>query len=113
MTDWYIAGICDETFWAVVGKQKLKGRTAGEVLRQLVAEAREPDLSWISKARLLDALCRLELSFGIKRRSEQIQWVLNPFRDPPEASGYASTIAEAIDALVHAAQLHHHSAERA
>ena len=113
VTDWYIAGLCDETFWAMVGKQKLKGRTAGEVLRQLVAEAREPDLSWISKVRLLDALCRLELAFGIKRRGERIQWVLNPFRGPPEASGYASTIGEAIDALVHAAQVAHHSAERA
>ena len=113
MTDWYIAGICDEMFWAMVGKQKFQGRRAGEVLRQLVAEAREPDLSWISKVDLLDALCRLELAFGIKRRGERIHWVFNPFRDPPEASGYASTIGEAIDALAHAAQVRHHSAERA
>ena len=113
MTDWYIAGICEEMFYALVGKQKLQGRTAGEVLRQLVTEAREPDLSWISKADLLDALCRLELAFGIKRRGKRIQWVLNPFRDPPEASGYARTIGEAIDALVHVAQVRHHSAERA
>ena len=74
----------------------------------------EPDTSsWISNVRLLDALCRLELAFGIKRRGERILWVLNPFRDPPEASGYASTIGEAIDALAHAAQVRHHSAERA
>ncbi len=113
MTDWYIAGIRSKTFCALVAKQKLEGRTAGEVLRQLVAEAREPDLSWIAKADLLDALCRLELAFGIKRRGERILWVLNPFRDPPEASGYASTIGEAIDALVQVAQVRHHSAERA
>ena len=65
MTDWYFAGMFDETFWAVLGSQKLRSRTAAEVLRPLVAEAREPDLSCISKVRLLDALCRLELTFAI------------------------------------------------
>ena len=72
MTDWYIAGMGDEMFRAQVGKRKLQGRTAGEVLRQLVTEAREPDLSWIWKADRLDALCRLELAFGIKRRGKRI-----------------------------------------
>ena len=53
MTDWYFAGMFDETFWAVVRKQTLRGRTAAEVLRLLVVKAGEPDLSWISKLRLL------------------------------------------------------------
>src|ERR1700747_1063714 len=95
----------DETFWAVVGKQRLKGRTAAEVLRPLVAQAREPDLSWMSKVRLLDALCRLDLSFAIKRRGGRIHWMLSPFRAPPEASGHAKTIGEAIDALIRSARI--------
>jgi hypothetical protein len=94
----------DETFWALVGKQKPKGRTAAEVLRPLVAEAGEPDLSWMSKARLLDALCRLELSFAMKRRGMRVQWALTPFRDPPGASGDAETIGDAIDALIRVAR---------
>ena len=94
----------DETFWGVVGKQKPKGRTAADVLRQIVAKAGEPDLSWLSKVRSLDALCRLELSFTIKRRGDQIQWVLNPFRNPTEGNGIAATIGEAIDALTRVAR---------
>ena len=39
MKDWYFAGMFDEAFWAVVGKHKLKGLTAAEVLRPLVAAA--------------------------------------------------------------------------
>jgi len=105
MTDWYFAGMFDATFWGVVGKQKLRGGTAGEVLRQIVAKAREPDLSWIAKAYLLDALCQVELSFAIKRRGEQVEWVLNPFRIPSESNGIAMTIGEAIAALVRAARV--------
>lgn len=105
MTDWYFAGMFDETFWAVVGKQKFRGSTAAEVLRPLVAEAGEPDLSWMSKVHLLGALCRLELAFAIKRRDDRVQWILKPFRDPPDASGDAETIGEAIDALVRAARV--------
>ena len=104
MTDWYFAGMFDETFWAAVGKQKLMGRTAAVVLRQLIAEAGDGDLTWLSTAGLLDALCRAELAFEIKRRGERVQWVLNPFRDRPDASGYAGTIGEAVDALVGAAR---------
>ncbi len=109
MTDWYFAGMFDEKFWALVGNQEIKGRTAAEVLRPLVAKASEPDLSWISKVRLLDALCNFELAFAIERRGEQVQWVLNPFREPPEASGFAKTIGEAIDALSRASQIRHHA----
>jgi hypothetical protein len=105
MTDWYFAGMFDEEFWAVVGKQKLSGRTAAEVLRSLVAGAGELDLSWMSKVRSVDTLCRWELAFVIKRRGKQVQWVLNPFRDPPEASGDAETIGEAIDAFIGAARM--------
>ena len=105
MIDWYFAGMFDETFWAVVGKQKLKGRTAAEVLRPLVAKAGELDLSWMSKVGLLDALCRLELSFAMKRRGKRVEWALTPFRDPPGASGDAETIGEAIDALIGAARM--------
>ena len=79
--------------------RKLKGRTAAEVLRPLVVKAGELDLSWILRFVLLDALCHLEFAFAIKRRGERVQWVLNPFRDPPEASGDAETIGDAIDAL--------------
>jgi hypothetical protein len=107
MTDWYFAGMFDEAFWAVVGKQKLKGLTAAEVLRPLVAAAGEQDLSWMWNAHLLDALCRLELSFTIKRRGEQIQWVLGPFRNPTEGNGIAATIGEAIDALIKSARIRH------
>jgi hypothetical protein len=105
MIDWYFAGMFDATFWGVVGKQKPKGRTAGDVLRQIVAEAGEPDLSWLSKSRLLDALCRSELSFAMKRRGMRVQWALTPFRDPPGPSGDADTIGDAIDALIGAAQM--------
>jgi hypothetical protein len=97
--DWYFAGMFYERFWAVVGKQKLKGRTAADVLRPL-AKAGEPDLSWMSKVQLLDALCRLGLSFAMKRRGMRVQWALTPFRDPPGPSGDAETIGEAIDALI-------------
>ena len=107
MADWYFAGMFDEAYWAVVGKQKLSGRTAGEVLRQLVAEAAEPDLSWMAKVGLLDALCRFELAFAINRRGERLEWVLNPFRDPPEARGNATTLGGAIDALSRAARVRH------
>ncbi len=57
------------------------------------------------RAHLLDALCHLELAFAIKRRGERVQWMLNPFRDPPEASGDAETIGDAIDALTRAARM--------
>ena len=107
MADWYFAGMFDEAFWALVGKRKISGRTADEVLRQLVAEAGEPDLSWIAKVGLLDAICRFELAFTINRRGEWLEWVLNPFRDPPEASGNATTLGEAIDALSRAARVRH------
>ena len=60
----------------------------------------------IDEASMLDVLCRAELAFEIKPRGERVQWVLNPFRDRPEASGYAGTIGEAIDALLEAAQGH-------
>jgi hypothetical protein len=104
MTDWYFAGMFDQTFWAVVGKgKKISGRTAAQVLRPLVAKAREPDLSWMSKVYLLDALCHCELAFTIKRSGEQVQWVLNPFRYPLDARGDAETISDAVDALAKAA----------
>jgi hypothetical protein len=95
MTDWYFAGMFDEMFWAQVGKQRIIGRGAAEVLRQLIAEAGDGDLTWLLRASMLDALCRAELAFEIKRRDERVQWVLNPFRDRPDASGYADTIGEA------------------
>jgi len=82
MTDWYFAGMFDETFWAQVEKQRFTGRGAAEVLRQLIAEAGDGDLTWLSRASMLDALCRA--AFEIKRRSERVQWLLNPFRDRPE-----------------------------
>lgn len=100
MTEWYFVGMFDEAFWAVVGKQKIDGRTAAEVLEPLVAEAGESDISWMSEVRLLDALCRLELAFAIRRKGDRVQWVLNPFRDPPDTAGDAATIGEAIDALI-------------
>jgi hypothetical protein len=78
MTDWYFAGMFDETFWAQVGKQRFTGSGAAEVLRQLVAEAGDGDLTWLSTAGLLDALCRTEVAFELKRRGERVQWVLNP-----------------------------------
>jgi hypothetical protein len=100
MKDWYIAGMFDETFWAQVGKQRFSGKQAAGALRQLVAEAGEADLTWLPSASALDTLCRVGLAFEIKRKGERVQWVLNPFRDQPKASGYAVTIREAIDALV-------------
>ena len=39
MKDWYVAGMFDETFWAQIGKQRFSGKTAAEMLRQIVAEA--------------------------------------------------------------------------
>jgi hypothetical protein len=57
MIDWYFAGMFDEVFWAMIGNQQIMGRTAAEVLRPLVAEAGELDLSWMTKVWLLDALC--------------------------------------------------------
>jgi hypothetical protein len=105
MTDWYFVGMFDESFWAVVGKQKIDGRTAAEVLGPLVATADESDLSWISEVRLLDALCRLELAFAIRRKGDRVQWVLSPFRDPPDTSGDAETIGEAISALIQSARI--------
>jgi hypothetical protein len=109
MTDWYFAGIGNETFWALVGEREIKGRTAAQVLRPLVTEASEPDISWISKVLLLEALSRFELAFVIERRGEQVQWVLNPFLEPAEASGFAKTIGEAIDALSRASRIRHHA----
>jgi hypothetical protein len=100
MTNWYFAGMFDETFWAQVGKQRVSGKESAEVLRQVVAKARETDLTWLASAKQLDALCRLELAFEIKRRGERVHWSLNPFRIRPEAIGSANTIGEAIDALV-------------
>jgi len=101
MTDWYFAGMFDEMFWGQVGEKRLIiGTGAAEVLRQIVAEAAEADLTWLVNANQLDALCRAELAFDIKRRGEGLRWVLNPFRDQADASGYAVTIREAIDALV-------------
>ncbi len=44
---------------------------------------------------MLDALCRAEVAFEIKRRGERVHWV---------ASGYAGRIGEAIDALTKAVQ---------
>ena len=99
MTDWYFAGMFDETFWGHVGKDRFSAKQADEVLRQLIAEAGESDFTWLPHAKRLDALCRLEVAFEIKRRGERIRWVLNPFREQPEASGFAKTIGEAIDAL--------------
>ena len=75
------------------------------MLRQLIAEAGDGDLTWLSSAGMLDALCRAEVAFEIKRRGERVQWVLNPFRDRPDASGYAETIDKAIDALVATARI--------
>jgi hypothetical protein len=34
---------------------------------------------------------------------------LNPFREPAEASGFAKTIGEAIDALSRASRIRHHA----
>jgi hypothetical protein len=70
-----------------------------------VAAAGEQDLSWVRTAPLLDALCRFELSFTIKRRGEQIQWGLNPSRNPTEGNGMAATIGDAIDALIRSARI--------
>jgi hypothetical protein len=100
MTDWYFAGMFDETFWTQVGEQRFSGKGATGVLRQLIAEAGDADFTWLPSASALDALCRAEVAFELKRKGERIQWVLNPFRDQPEASGHAATIREAIDALV-------------
>jgi hypothetical protein len=105
MTDWYFVGMFDQAFWAVVGKRKIDGRTTAEVLEPLLAEAGEPDLSRMSEVRLLDALCRLELAFVIRRKGNRVQWVLNPFRDPPDTSGDAETIGEAIEALIRSARI--------
>lgn len=105
MTDWYFAGMFDEAFWAHIGEQRFTGTHAAEVLRQLIAEAGEGDLTWMPRSQQLDALCRAEMSFEIKRKGERLQWVLNPFRVQPGASGYVDTIGEAIDALTGATQI--------
>jgi hypothetical protein len=104
MNDWYFAGMFDETFWAEVGEQRITGKGADEVLRQLVAEAGEPDRSWLPHVGRLDALCRSEIAFEIKRRGERIDWVLSPFRDRPDATGSASSIGNAVGALTAAAR---------
>ena len=105
MTDWYFAGMFDEAFWAHIGKHRFIGAHAAEVLRPLIAEAGEADLTWLPHAQRLDALCRAEMSFEIKRKGERLQWVFNPFRDQPAASGFADTIGEAIDALTGATRI--------
>ena len=99
MTDWYFAGVFDETFWAQTGKQRTVGTHAAEVLRTLIAGAGEADLTWLPHAQRLDALCRSEMSFEIKRNGERLQWVLNTFREQAEATGFAETMGDAIDAL--------------
>jgi hypothetical protein len=104
MTDWYFAGMFDETFCAQVGKQTSSGKTAAEVVRWLVTKAGETDLTWLPDIHNLDSLCRMELGFAIRRKGERVQWVLNPFRNKPAAAGYVSTIGEAIDALFQAAR---------
>jgi hypothetical protein len=110
MSDWYFAGLFEETFSATVGNHMIHGRTAAEVLRVLVAEASEPDLTWIGLAQILDMLCVTEIAFELKRNRDKIQWVLNPFRDSPDASGSAPTIGEAIDALHAAARCRYQTA---
>jgi hypothetical protein len=109
MTDWYFAGMFDETFWAQVGKQRFSGKESAEVLRQVIAEAGEADLTWLPSAKRLDALCRMETAFEIKRRGVRIEWVLNPFRTPSEERGIAETIGDAIDALIRAARMRYGS----
>ncbi len=104
MKDWYFAGMLEQTYWGEVGRQRISGEASADVLRQIMAEAGDTDLTWLATAKQLDALCRLEYSFEIKRKSERIVWVLNPFRDQPQASGFAETVAEAIGALVRIAQ---------
>ena len=104
MKDWYFAGMFDQTYWGQVGRRRISGEASADVLRQIMAEAGDTDLTWLATAKQLDALCRFEYSFEIKRKGERIVWVLNPFRDQPQASGFAETVAEAIDALVHIAQ---------
>jgi hypothetical protein len=86
-------------------KQRFTGIGAAEVLRQMIAEAGDGDLTWLSSASMLDALCRAEVAFEIKRRGERVQWVLNPFRDRSDASGYAETIGKAIDTLITTARI--------
>ena len=103
LPDWYFAGLLDKSFCAQVRKERIIGKEAAEVLHQLVAEAGEADLTWISSAKQLDTLCRSEVSFEIKRTGARIQWVLNPFRERLGAIGFARTIGEAIDALVSSA----------
>ena len=105
MTDWYFAGMFDEAFWAHIGKRRIVGTHAAEVLRTLIAEIGEADLTWLPHAQRLDALCRSEMSFEIKRNGERLQWVLNPFRDQPGASGFAETIGDAIGALAVATRI--------
>jgi hypothetical protein len=105
MTDWYFAGLFDETFWAQIGKQRIHGRGAAEVLRQVIAEAGEADLTWLSNVGLLDAMCRAGHAFEIRRKGDRLQWVLNPFREQAAARGSAETIGAAIDELSKAARL--------
>ena len=99
--DWYFAGLFEESFWAQAGKkERIIGKEATEVLRQLIAEAGEADLTWLPSVEQLDALCRQGDSFEIKRRGDLIHWALNPFAMTPEAIGSAHTIGGAIAALV-------------
>ena len=99
--DWYFAGLFDESFWAQAGKkERIIGKEAAEVLRQLVAEAGEADLTWLPSVGQLDALCRQGDSFEIKRKGGLLQWALNPFASTPEATGFVDTIGGAIAALV-------------
>jgi len=56
MKDWYFAGMFDETFWAQIGKQRFSGKTAAEMLRQIVAEAGETTGFATSIGEAVDAL---------------------------------------------------------
>jgi hypothetical protein len=103
MMDWYFADMFDATFWSQVGKLRITGKSAAEVLRQIVAEAGETDLTWLPYVGRLDALCRSEIAFEIRRRGDRIVWVMNPFCDQPEASGTTNSIGDAVDALTAAA----------
>ena len=98
---WYFAGLFDASFWAQAGKkERITGKEVAEVLRRLVADAGEADLTWLASANHLDTLCREGASFEIKRRGERIQWALNPFANKPDATGFANSIGGAIAALI-------------
>ncbi|HWE76615.1 MAG TPA: hypothetical protein VG328_25850 [Stellaceae bacterium] len=102
--DWYFAGLFDESFWAQTGNKPIAGKGAAEVLRQLVAEVGEADLTWVAGAKDLDTLCLCGASFEIKRVGERVQWALSPFSEAPKATGFAHTIGDAIEALVRSAR---------